>query len=61
MFVDRTVSPMMYPSDGQRKDDKKGQAGNKAIRGQRQGGKEKRRPQQGGRFSLKLCLPGVLR
>ena len=51
---------MMCPSDGQQKDDKKGPAGDKARGRQRQGAKAKRKPQQGGRFSLKLCLPGVL-
>ena len=57
MFASGTVSPMTCPSDGQQKDDKKGQAGDKARRGQRQGAKTKRRPQQGCRFSLKLfCL-----
>ena len=59
MFASGTVSPMMCPSDGQQKDDKKGRVGDKARRGQRQGAKAKRRPQQGGRFSLKLFLPGA--
>ena len=60
MFAGGTVSPMTCPCDGQQKDDKKGQAGDKARRGQRQGTKKKRRPQQYGRFSLKLFWPGVL-
>ena len=59
MFAGGTVSPMMCPSGGQQKDDKKGQAGDKARR-QRPGARAKRRPQQGGQFSLKLFLPGVL-
>ena len=57
MFGSGTVSPTMCPSDGQQKDDKKGQAGDKARRGQRQGAKAKRRSQQGGPFSLKLSCP----
>ena len=38
---------------------KKSQAGDKAWRGRRQGAKAKRRPPRGGRFSLKLFLPGA--
>ena len=58
MFASRTVSLMVCPSDGQqRKDDKYGQTGDKARRGQRQGANAKRRPQQAGRFSLKTFLP----
>ena len=57
MFASGTVSPMMCPSDGQQTDDKKGQAGDKARRGQRQEAKAKRGPQQGSRFSLTLFLP----
>ena len=60
VFASGTVSPVMCSSDGQQKDDKKGQAEDKARRGQRQRARAKRRPQQGGRFSLKLCFPGVL-
>ena len=45
MFASGMVSPMMCPSDGQQKDDKKGQAEDKVRRGQRQS-KAKRRPQQ---------------
>ena len=59
MFASGTVSPMMCPSDEQQEGRKKGQVGDKARRGQRQGTKAKRRPQQGGRFSLKLFLPGA--
>ena len=60
VFAGGTVCPMMCPSDGQQKDDKKGQAGDKARIGQRQGAKAKRRPSQGGQFSLKPFFPGVL-
>ena len=60
VFGGGTVSPMMCPSDGQQKDDKKGQTRDKARRGQRQGAKARRRMQQGSRFSLKLFFPGVL-
>ena len=59
MIASGTVSPTMCPSDGQQKDDKKSQAGDKARRERRQGAKAKRRPQQGGRFSLKLFFPGA--
>ena len=59
MFARGTVSRTMRLSDGQQKDDTKGLAGDKARRGQIQGAKAKRRPQQGGRFSLKLFLPGA--
>ena len=45
---------------GNRRTTKKDQAGEKARRGQRQGAKAKRRPQQGGRFLFKLFLPGAL-
>ena len=58
MFASGTVSPMMCPPDGQEKDDKNGQVGDKARGGQRQGPKSKRRQRQGGRFSLKLFSPG---
>ena len=51
VFNGGTVSPLMCPADAQQKEDKKGQAGGKARRGQRQGARAKRRPQQGGRFS----------
>ena len=59
MFASGTVSPTMCPSGGQPKDDQKGPAGGKARRGQRQRAKTKRRPQQGGRFLLRLFLPGA--
>ena len=59
VFAGGTVSTMLCPVDGQQKHDKNGEAGDKARRGQRQGAKAKRRPQQGGRFSLKLFLPGA--
>ena len=59
MFASCTVSPIMCPAHGQQKDDKKGQAGDKARRGQRQGSKAKRRPRHGGRFSFKLFLTGA--
>ena len=60
VFGGGTVSPLMSPADGQQKDDKTGQTGDKATRGQRQGAETNRRPQEGGGFSLKLFFPGVL-
>ena len=60
VFGGGTVSPLISPADGQQKDDKKGQMGDKARRGQRKGAGTNRRPQEGGGFSLKLFLPSVL-
>ena len=60
MFAGGTISPVMCPSDGQQKDDKREQAEDNTRKEQRQGFKAKRRPQQGVPFSKKSFLPGVL-
>ena len=51
MFNGGTVSPLTCPADAQQKEDKKGQAGGKARRGQRQGAETNSGRQQGGGFS----------
>ena len=57
VFNGGTVSPLTCPADAQQKEDKKGQAGGKARRGQRQGAETNSRRQQGGGFSLEsFCL-----
>ena len=60
VFAGGTISPVMCPSDGQQKDDKREQAEDNTRKEQRQGFKAKRRPQQGDPFSKKSFLPGVL-
>ena len=61
LFGGGMVSPMMWPADGQQKDDKKCQTEDKPRWGQRQSRKNKSRPQRGGGLSLNLYLPGVSR
>ena len=62
LFAGGTVSPMMCPADGQQKDDNKGQTEDQTRKekGRDKEAKRNRRPQQGGGFSLRLFLPGVL-